>query len=190
MARRIVGWARWEFSREIELTAGLRLIILDRLVKVVALLIGGIVLLVAERTGWLAMFAADLQRELNLNPGSGLWERAVNSVVQRFGSLSPSVQLIFAIAAMVYGGLEAVEAFGLVRRKRWAEYLVFVATMAFIPVEIEELVRHPSAFKGLAFAVNVAIAVYLVWRKRLFQPRPPAQDAAVAGTAPAAAVRG
>ena len=189
MARRIVAWMRWEFSREIELTAGLRLIILDRLVKMVALLLGGIVLLVAERAGWVASFAADLQRELNLNPGSGLWERAVNSVVQRFGSLSPSVQMILAIAAIVYGGLEAVEAFGLVRRRRWAEYLVFVATIAFIPVEVEELIRHPSALKGLAFAVNVVIAVYLVWRKQLFQPRSPAQDAALAA-APPAAVQG
>lgn len=190
MARRSVAWMRWEFSREIELTAGLRLIILDRLIKVVALVLGGIALLVAERTGWIAGFAADAQQDLNLNPGSGLWERAVNSVVHQFGSLSTSVQTIFAIAAIVYGGLEAVEAIGLVRRKRWAEYLVFLATIAFIPVEIDELLRHPSALKGLAFAINVVIAVYLVWRKKLFQPRPPAEDVPVAGAAPGAAVRG
>ena len=188
--RRFFAWIRWEFSREIELTAGLRLIILGRLVKVVALFFGGAALLVAERTGWLASFAADLQRELNLNPGSGLWHRAVTSLVQHFGSLSPSVQTLLAIAAMVYGLLEAVEAIGLIRRKRWAEYLVLLATVAFIPVEIEELIRHPSVLKGVAFAINVAIAVYLIWRKRLFFPRPPAEDVPVSGAGPLAAVRG
>ncbi|MBV9100175.1 MAG: DUF2127 domain-containing protein [Candidatus Dormibacteraeota bacterium] len=190
MARRMVTWMRWEFSREIELTAGVRLIILDRLVKVVTLAVGGIVLLVAERTGWLSGFVADAQQDLNLNPGSSLWERAVNSVVHQFGSLSTSVQTIFAIAAILYGLLEAVEAFGLVRRRRWAEYLVFLATIAFIPVEIEELARHPSALKGLAFAINVVIAVYLVWRKKLFQPRPPSEGLRAPSAEPAAAVGG
>ena len=58
-------------------------------------------------------------------------------------------------------------------RRRWAEYLVLLATVVFIPVEIEELAARPSAFKALALLVNLLIVAYLIWRKRLFLERPP-----------------
>ena len=64
-------------------------------------------------------------------------------------------------------------------RRRWAEYLVLIATSAFLPVEIDELIRHPTPFKGLALAVNIVIVAYLVWRKRLFLERPGAAAAAL-----------
>ena len=53
------------------------------------------------------------------------------------------------------------------------DYLVLLATAAFIPLEIEELVRRPTIWKALAFVINVAIVAYLIWRKRLFIDRPP-----------------
>jgi uncharacterized membrane protein (DUF2068 family) len=71
-----------------------------------------------------------------------------------------------AIAA--YAGLEGVEAVGLWYGKRWAEYLTFVATIVFIPYEIDELIKSVTALKVLAFVINVAIAVYLLYAKRLF----------------------
>ena len=64
--------------------------------------------------------------------------------------------------------LEGVEAVGLWYQKRWAEYLTFVATIAFIPYEIYELSRAVSPFKVVAFVVNIAIALYLLFAKRLF----------------------
>jgi uncharacterized membrane protein (DUF2068 family) len=75
--------------------------------------------------------------------------------------------------------LEVTEAVGLIRRRRWAEYLVFVATIAFLPLEIDEVLRGPSALKALTLLVNIAIGVYLVWRKQLFlsRRRSDAQDA-------------
>jgi uncharacterized membrane protein (DUF2068 family) len=64
-----------------------------------------------------------------------------------------------------------VEAVGLWFQKRWAEYLTFVATCAFVPLEIYELVRHLSPFKIGALVVNVAVALYLLLAKRLFGVR-------------------
>ena len=57
---------------------------------------------------------------------------------------------------------------GLWFAKRWAEYLTFVATIVFIPIEIDELIKGVTALKVLAFIINVAIAVYLLYAKRLF----------------------
>jgi uncharacterized membrane protein (DUF2068 family) len=167
-------WLRWEFSRRIELTLGLRLIVLDRAVKFVALIAGGVVLLVAAASGALAGFTQHVQTELNLKPGSHLWLRLVNYLLQHLGSLSGGARTALAVGAILYGLLEGVEGFGLILGRRWAEYLVLLATCAFIPLEVDEIVRHPTPLKGLAFVINVAIVVYLVRRKRLFLDRPPA----------------
>ena len=67
--------------------------------------------------------------------------------------------------------LEVTEAVGLILRRRWAEYLVLLATIAFLPLEIDEMLRSPSALKALTLLINVAIVVYLVWRKQLFLSR-------------------
>jgi uncharacterized membrane protein (DUF2068 family) len=74
-----------------------------------------------------------------------------------------------AIAA--YALLEGIEAVGLWFAKRWAEYLTFVATIVFIPYEIHELIKGITVLKALAFIINVAIAVYLLYAKRLFGVR-------------------
>ncbi len=73
-----------------------------------------------------------------------------------------------AIAA--YGLLEGIEAIGLWFAKRWAEYLTFVATIVFVPYEIKELLppKTVTALKVLALVINLAIAVYLLYAKRLF----------------------
>lgn len=90
------------------------------------------------------------------------------------GSLQHIVELrsstLYAVAAVAagYAVLEGVEAVGLWYQKRWAEYLTFVATILFMPYEIYELSRSVSPFKVIAFVVNIAIAVYLLYAKRLF----------------------
>lgn len=73
--------------------------------------------------------------------------------------------------ALAYAALEAVESVFLWRGRRWAEYLTVVATAAFLPLEIIELVDKVSALKVGALLVNLAILVYLVWTKRLFGVR-------------------
>jgi uncharacterized membrane protein (DUF2068 family) len=73
-----------------------------------------------------------------------------------------------AAAATAYALLEGTEAVGLWFQQRWAEYLTFVATIAFIPYELYELAKTVSPLKILALVVNLAIALYLLYAKRLF----------------------
>jgi uncharacterized membrane protein (DUF2068 family) len=75
---------------------------------------------------------------------------------------------LLALGAAGYAVLEGVEAVGLWFQKRWAEYLTFVATCAFLPYELYELSRSVSPLKVVALVVNIAIAVYLLFAKRLF----------------------
>jgi uncharacterized membrane protein (DUF2068 family) len=88
--------------------------------------------------------------------------------IEHIFTLKSSTLYAVAAAAAAYAVLEGAEAVGLWYQKRWAEYLTFVATIAFIPYEIYELSRAVSPFKLVAFLVNVAIAVYLLSAKRLF----------------------
>jgi uncharacterized membrane protein (DUF2068 family) len=72
------------------------------------------------------------------------------------------------VVVVAYGVLEATEMVGLWLAKRWAEYLTFVATIVLIPFEVYELTSSVSTLKLVTFVINVAIAAYLLWSKRLF----------------------
>jgi len=71
-------------------------------------------------------------------------------------------------ALLGYGVLEGVEAVGLWYAKRWAEYLTLLVTASLLPVEVYELVDRATPFKVVAFVLNVAVVVYLLYAKRLF----------------------
>src|SRR3954454_19293709 len=61
--------------------------------------------------------------------------------------------------------LQLAEGIGLWSLKRWGEYVAAVGTSVFLPLEIYELTREITWLKVVAFAVNLALVIYLVWRK-------------------------
>jgi uncharacterized membrane protein (DUF2068 family) len=75
---------------------------------------------------------------------------------------------IVAILLGAYAVVELVEGIGLWLGKRWGEYFAVVATAAFIPIEVHELLNKATGFKIATFAINVAAVVYLLLSKRLF----------------------
>jgi uncharacterized membrane protein (DUF2068 family) len=174
--RALLAWLRWEMTRKIEVDGVIRLIILERFLKGTVLLVGGIVLVVAGTTTDLHQRVNDLQVQLDLEPGRHLWRRALSWVLDRLGSHPDAI----GIAAILYGLLECVEGVGLALRRRWAEYLVVLATSAFLPLEISEVLHRASPLKAVALLLNIAIVDYLVWRKRLFVERPRSAEPAAA----------
>jgi uncharacterized membrane protein (DUF2068 family) len=150
----------------------IRLITIERFLKATLLLAGGIALLVLNEREGLHQAILNIESEYNLNSGRGLWRQLVDLGLQHAAGLPNSRILEIAIAGFLYGGLEAFEGVGLLLRRRWAEYLVLLATVVFLPVEIRELVLRPSLFRLLALVVNLLIVAYLIWRKRLFLERP------------------
>jgi uncharacterized membrane protein (DUF2068 family) len=69
-----------------------------------------------------------------------------------------ALEVIFA-SACVYAVVEAVEAVGLWRERRWAEYLTALATAGFLPFEIHELTKQVTVGRLVALVVNVAVLV-------------------------------
>jgi uncharacterized membrane protein (DUF2068 family) len=147
--------------------AVVRLIILERLVKSAVLVVAAVSLVVANRLGYLGLLSEELREQLNLSAGDGLISRGLAWAVDTLGHLLPHVTLL-ALAALLYAALETTEGVGLALRRRWAEYLTVIATGVLIPFELTEVVARPTVFRVGALLVNVAVVVYLAYRKRLF----------------------
>lgn len=64
--------------------------------------------------------------------------------------------------------LNFVEAYGLHKRRRWAEWLTVIATSLFIPLEVYEVVRELTLMRVGTLGINVAIVYYLAKHKELF----------------------
>lgn len=83
-------------------------------------------------------------------------------------ALKGSTLSALGLIAAGYALLEGVEAVGLWFRKRWAEYLTFLATTLLLVPEVYELTGRITVFKVLALLINIAIVAYLLIAKRLF----------------------
>ncbi len=100
----------------------------------------------------------------------------LHALLARLGLLSDQQLEEISAGSFIYGGLKLIEGFGLWRGKRWAEYLTSIAIGLMIPVEVHELLRHPTAAKAVLLVVNVAVVIYLIVNLR--RTRPPASPAA------------
>jgi uncharacterized membrane protein (DUF2068 family) len=82
-------------------------------------------------------------------------------------------------AALIGDGLfSAFEGWSLYRRYRFAPWLVVIATTAFVPFEIVEIVRHFRASRIALLVLNVAIVAYLLRRLATERRKSPSDVAA------------
>jgi uncharacterized membrane protein (DUF2068 family) len=158
----------------------LKLIAVDRGVHsfVFAMLAVGLVLL-RSHLGGLQSQARLVVRDM----GAGLAGTAQDSSrgfllrsMNKLLGLSPRTLGVLLLTAVVYAVVEGVEAVGLWRGRRWAEYLTALATAGFLPFELDELHKKVSAGRVVALVVNLAVLVYLVWAKHLFGIRGGARE--------------
>jgi uncharacterized membrane protein (DUF2068 family) len=150
----------------------LRLIAINRAFHFVLLgLLGAAILLFAANEAQLKetfyRIVADLQDTVGGGPVQTSKTGIVGELDKLFTLKSSTLELV-GIAVCVYAVIEGVEAVGLWFQRRWAEYLTFIVTTSFIPLEVYELIHKFTPFKVFALVVNVAIVVYLLYAKRLF----------------------
>jgi len=149
----------------------LRLIALDRLLHFVVLAVLAVALLLFAHDR--AMLNADFTRIVKDLQGGlgGPVNNSNHGIAHDLRVLfSFSITNLYLLAAGVgaYAVLEGTEAVGLWLGRRWAEYLTFVATVVFVPIEIRELTKGISWLKLLTLVINVLIVLYLLLAKRLF----------------------
>ena len=159
-------------GRELRSLLIVRLIAVERALHCAffALVVVLAVLLRTELSGvqsWVRRLLEDLSSNSS-RAGNLLGSNFVIKEGQHVLALKPSTLNLIIVGALAYSILEGVEAVGLWRGRRWAEYLTVVATAGFLPLEIHELMKGISVLKLGAFVINLIVVVYLIWSKKLF----------------------
>lgn len=138
----------------------------ERAIRALILVAAGIVLVADSNHNW-GETIVSVARHLGLDPS----DNGIRRLAAAATALSSEQLTAYGIVAIGYGGLEGTEAYGLFRRRRWAEYLTVVATsLLFIP-EVWELVSKPSLLKVGGLAANAVIVAYLIFRLRRHEDR-------------------
>jgi uncharacterized membrane protein (DUF2068 family) len=78
--------------------------------------------------------------------------------------ISNAMLVRVALATSAYAFIETLEAVGLAMRKWWAEWLVILITVSFIPLEVYEIAMRPNVFKIGTLVANLVILGYLLKR--------------------------
>ncbi len=147
----------------------LRLIAIDRVIHFIGLALIAVAVFVfladrdALRTPFFAVLAT-LRDTVGIGDGD---DGVVGELTRAFSASATTVVLIGVVVA-AYALLEGVEAIGLWRARRWAEYLTLVATTVLLVPEIYELTGRITTTKILALIINLAVIAYLLFAKRLF----------------------
>ena len=154
----------------------LRLIAADRIFHFVILgLLGvGVLAFAADRERLhdrFYQFTTSLQEAIAGGPVSTTGHVGIVHDLDKLFTLSKGTLIEAGIALLCYAALELAEAIGLWYGRRWAEYLAFIATVVLLPFEIYELTERVSPLKLIGFVINVTVAAYLIWGKRLFGVR-------------------
>ncbi len=66
---------------------------------------------------------------------------------------------------IVYAVVRFCEAYGLWNEKSWAEWFAAISAAIYLPVETEELIRHPSPLTATVLLVKAGILVFLLTRR-------------------------
>jgi uncharacterized membrane protein (DUF2068 family) len=65
--------------------------------------------------------------------------------------------------ATLYAAVRFIEAYGLWRERRWAEWFAAFSGGVYIPIELYELARHPTWIHFATLMINLIIVAYMVW---------------------------
>lgn len=159
-------------GRELRDAVVLRLIAVDRALHSLIFGLLAIGLTVLEfKLGPLKSWANRLLRQVDTavnNSGTASSQNFVSRQLHKLLGLHSGTLKVLILTAIAYCVVEGVEAVGLWRERRWAEYLTALATAGFLPFEIHELTKRVTLFRIGALVVNVLILIYLVYAKRLF----------------------
>jgi len=146
----------------------LPILAVERTLRAVILVGVGLILLTHAHTDW-----TDLARRFAEQVGLDPSRNQTGRLISRLAGFAPRQAQRDGAIAIAYGVLEAVEGYGLLRRRSWGEYLTVVSTGLLLIPEVQELLKHPTGLKVGGLALNVVIVIYLVIRlvrRRTRQP--------------------
>ena len=99
-------------------------------------------------------------RALQLN----LQNRWIQKLVVKLGIVDQRELGLIVATTFFYSALLLTEGVGLLLQKVWAEYLTFIITASFIPIEVYEVIRRVTTSRVIILTVNILVAAYLAFR--------------------------
>lgn len=72
-----------------------------------------------------------------------------------------------SILTFLYSALSLVEGIGLMKEKKWAEYLTLALTIGALPWDLTELAKDPTPIRGGVVVINLLVLAYLLWFLRM-----------------------
>jgi uncharacterized membrane protein (DUF2068 family) len=147
----------------------LPLLAVERGLRATVLIGVGLILLTHSHTDWV-----DLGRRFAEQVGLDPSRNETGRLIARLAGFGPRQVQRDGMIAIGYGALEAVEGYGLLRRRQWGEYLTIVSTALLLFPEVQELLKHPTWLKVVGLVLNVLIVGYLIFRmfrRRRHTPR-------------------
>ena len=106
-----------------------------------------------------------LLRGFSLDPE----QEFLTALARQLETVTPANLRWAASGSLLYAILLLVESVGLICRSFWAVWLAIGETAFFIPLEVFDVVRHPSWLVTAILVLNTLIVAYLVRnRERLF----------------------
>ena len=133
----------------------------ERAFRAIVLLAVGLVLLSHPHTDW-ASEISHFAHRLGLDPNAN----AIRKIIEKVRRIGPRERATFGVIAVAFAALAGTEAYGLARRRRWAEWLTVVATSLLLIPEVWELTRSVTALKVGGLVVNLLVVAYLLSRLR------------------------
>ena len=98
----------------------------------------------------------------------------VDLLMEKVGQITHHKLRLISMGTSLYAALCLTEAYGLLTRKVWAEFVTLWLSVSFLPWEIYELSRRPSSWHVGILLANLAIVAYLLWLLRRKKARTPA----------------
>jgi uncharacterized membrane protein (DUF2068 family) len=147
---------------------GLRVVALFEAAKGLVVLVAGLGLLELMHQDVQAA-AERLVRHLHLNPASHYPRIFIEASVW----LDDAHLRWLAAGALAYAAVRLVEACGLWRERRWAEWFGTISGSVYLPVEVYEMWERVTWPRTTVLVVNSIIVIYLVQALMQDRVRPP-----------------
>ena len=101
--------------------------------------------------------AETLVTHLHLNPAS----HYPRIFLELAGHLTDTRLWLLASFACLYTSLRFIEAYGLWRRRIWAEWFAALSGAVYLPFEVAALIQGNSVLKWVTLIINLSIVVYM-----------------------------
>lgn len=103
--------------------------------------------------------AEHLVRRAHLNPA----HHYPHIFIQAMAEVTDTHLWLLAGFAALYATVRFVEAYGLWRERRWAEWLAALSGGVYIPIELYEIIHRATWLKCATLVLNLVVVAYMVW---------------------------